>query len=63
MKARDLTPACVGRQIRVERDQPIEGKLTTISAVKDGCGYLHLVLSLSGRTVALSGDEPVSITG
>ena len=63
MKARDLTPACIGRQIRVERDKPVEGKLTSIVAVKDRRGYLHLVLNLSSRTVALSGDEPVTITG
>ena len=63
MKARDLTPACIGRIVRIERVRPVEGKLTTISAMRDGHGYLRLVLSLGGRTVALRGDEPVSITG
>ena len=63
MKARDLTPACIGRQIRVERDQPTEGKLTQIAAVKDMHGYLHLYLTVDGWTFFFTGEEPVTITG
>lgn len=63
MKARDITPACIGRQIRVEREQPITGKLTRIAAGKDVRGYLHLYLTVGDWTFRFSGDEPVTITG
>ena len=63
MKARDLTPACIGRQIRVEQGEPIEGKLTTITAVKDVRGYLHLYLTVDGWTFFFTGTETVTITG
>lgn len=63
MKARDLTPACIGRQIRVERDRPIEGKLTGMVVYRGEDGYLDLTVTVGSRIVMLTGDEPVSITG
>ena len=63
MKARDLTPACIGRQIKVERGQLIEGKLDRITAVKSARGYLHLYLTVDGWTHYFTGTETVSITG
>ena len=63
MKARDLTPACIGRKIKAERNRPVEGRLTRIDAEKDARGYLHLYLTVDGWTLSFSGDEPVTITG
>ena len=63
MKARDLTPACIGRQIKVERDQLIEGRLDRIAAVRSVRGYLHLYLTVDGWTHFFTGTETVSITG
>lgn len=63
MKARDLTPACIGRQIRVERVRPVEGKLIRIVAEKDARGYLHLFVTIGGSELRLPGNEPVTITG
>ena len=63
MKARDLTPACIGRQVRVERDQLIEGRLVGIAAEKDARGYLHLALVVDGWTYFFTGTETVTITG
>ena len=63
MKARDLTPACIGRQIKVERVRPVEGTLTRIAAVKDVRGYLHLYLTVDGWTHYFTGTETVTITG
>ena len=63
MKARDLTPACIGRQIRVERDQPIEGKLDGLVAFRDEAGYLELTVTVGDRVRMLDADEPVTITG
>ena len=63
MKARDLTPACIGRQIRVERDQPVEGRLTSIVAYRGEDGYLDMSVTIGDRVVMLDGTETVSITG
>ena len=63
MKARDLTPACIGRQIKVERDRSIEGKLTRIVAYRGEDGYLDMIVTVGDWAVMLDGDEPVSITG
>ena len=63
MKARDLTPACIGRQIKVERVRPVEGKLTRIAAEKDVRGYLYLYVTIGGSELRLRGEEPVTITG
>ena len=63
MRARDLTPACIGRQIHVEQEQPIEGMLNRIAAVKDVRGYLHLYLTVDGWTFFFTGTETVTITG
>ena len=63
MKARDLTPACIGRQIRVERDQLIEGRLTSIVAYRGEDGYLDMIVTIGDWAVMLDGTETVSITG
>lgn len=63
MKVRDLTPACIGRQVRVEQDPPVEGKLIRIAAEKDAHGYLDIFVAIGGWAVMLDGDEPVTITG
>ena len=63
MRTRDLTPACIGRQVRVERDQPIEGKLTRIVAYRGEDGYLDMIVTIGGWAVMLDGTETVSITG
>lgn len=63
MRARDLTPACTGRIVRIERDRPIEGRLTRIVAYRDEDGYLDILVTIGGWAVMLDGDEPVSITG
>ena len=63
MKARDLTPACIGRQIKVERVRPVEGKLTSIVAYRDEDEYLDMTVTVGGWVAMLSGDEPVTITG
>ena len=63
MKARDLTPACIGRQIKVERDQPVEGKLASIVAYRGEDGYLDMTVTIGDWAVMLDGDEPVTITG
>ena len=63
MKARDLTPACIGRQIKVERVRPIEGTLTSIVAYRDEDAYLDLTVTIGGWVAMLDGDEPVTITG
>ena len=63
MKARDLTPACIGRQIRSEQMRPVEGKLTSIIAYRDEDGYLDMTITIGVWVVKLDGDEPVTITG
>ena len=63
MKARDLTPACIGRRIRVERDHPLEGKLTSIVAYRGEDGYLDMIVTIGDWAVMLDADEPVTITG
>lgn len=63
MKARDLTPACIGRIVRIERDQPIEGRLTSIIAYRGEDGYLDMIVTIGDWAVMLDGDEPVTITG
>ena len=63
MRTRDLTPACIGRIVRIERDRPIEGRLTRIVAYRDEDGYLDILVTIGGWAVMLDGDEPVSITG
>ena len=63
MKARDLTPSCIGRQVRIERDHPLEGKLECITAYRDEGGYLELTVTVGDRVRMLDADEPVTITG
>ena len=63
MKARDLTPACTGRRIKVEKDHPIEGKLTSIVAYRGEDGYLDMIVTIGDLAVMLDGTETVTITG
>ena len=63
MRTRDLTPACIGRQIHVERDQPIEGRLTSIVAYRGKDGYLDMIVTIGDWAVMLDGTETVTITG
>lgn len=64
MKARDLTPACIGR--RVEIDSPawiIRGRLDQYTARRKDDKTLDLEVILDIATVHLDGTETVSITG
>lgn len=64
MKARDLTPACIGR--RVEIDSPawiIRGRLDQYTARRKDDKTLDLEVILDTGAVHLDGTEPVTITG
>ena len=63
MRARDLTPACIGRRIKVERNKPVEGRLTSIVAYRGEDGYLDMIVTIGDWAVMLDGTETVSITG
>ena len=63
MRTRDLTPACIGRIVRIEAEHTITAVLTSINAARNTSGYLQLTVGLDDRLVTLSGNEPVTITG
>ena len=63
MKARDLTPACIGRIVRIEAEHTITAVLTSINAARNTSGYLQLTVGLDDHLVTLSGDEPAHLRG